>query len=845
MKPIADPIFQALFQSEVPRIILMANAPHYTIIDYNRAHQQATARTVDNRGKSIWTAYQPSIAGSDGPARLKAALEEAIVTRAIVKMPIFRYDILNDGSDAVLQRWWQLEILPIADEHGVIAYLLVTTYNVTETIEGERRTHELHEELQFSTNELELVNDRLKITLNELQHANDALEQLNVQLEKRVQSGIQAIANSESSLRSLVMAAHYPLMILRGRDWIIEIANQPLVNLWDKTIAEVTGQKLMDILPEIVDQPFPTYLHQVYDSGIGYGQEEQVFYYNAPSGPATKYVSFYYDPLRDDDGAVVGIIVAADDITAKVEQRRLLESSLAKEQRLVEEMSSLNDELAATIEELSATNEELLDAQKQLGKKHDELIESEERFRLLIKQAPVGICVIRAKDFVVLEVNDGYLSLVGKKRDELENKPIWDAVAEVATDYAPIMNGVISSGKPFIAVEHALTLVRYGQPEVVYIDFVYEPVLSSEGMVTAVMVVAINVTEKVKARQAIEEASARTQLAVEAAEMGTFEYSYETNNVVTSTRFNEIFAVSNPTSRADLLRFYHPEDIQVSAQAHARAAREGKMLYEARIIHPDESLHWIKVQANVIYQVDGTPSKLMGTIQDITDFKRLQQQKDDFISIASHELKTPITSLKASLQLLMRMQDNPTAALFARLLSQANRSMERINSLVNDLLNVGTIGSEAVGLRKHTFTLKTLLDECCSHIREAGKHDLVFQGDVSLQVTADEHRIEQVVVNLVNNAAKYAPDSKEIILQVEREGKFAKVSVRDKGPGISVDKQAFIFDRYVRGDDGKVPTAGLGLGLYISADIVQRHGGTIGVDSTVGEGATFWFTLPL
>lgn len=846
MNQIAAPIFQALFQSAVPRIILAADAPDFTIIDYNKAHQQATAnRTDDHRGQSIWTAYEPRIAGSDGPALLKNALISAISSASVVKMPVFRYDIFQQDGKAILPCWWQLEIMPVADEQGEIAYLLVTTHNVTDEVQRDRRSDELHEELLLSSKELALANDRLNATLQDLQEANQVLERFNLELESRVERGVKAIAQSESSLHSLVMTAHYPLMILRGKNWVIEHANQALVNLWEKTIEDVTGQELMDVLPELVDQPFPAFLRQVYESGVGYGQEEQIFYYNSPSGPATKYVSFYYDPLVDENGLVLGIIVSADDITAKVEQRQLLERSLANEQSLVEETSSLNDELAATVEELSATNEELMDAQDKLAAKHDELVDSEERFRLLIRQAPVGICVIRASDLLVVEVNDNYLELVGKTRQELENKLIWDAVAEAATDYAPIMDEVIHSGKAFVATEHQLLLVRFGEPEIVFVDFVYEPVIAASGTVTAIMVVAINVTEKVNARKTIEEASARMQLAVEAAEMGTFEFSYENNEVVTSERFNEIFNVVNPKSRSELLRFYHPEDLHLSAQAHVRAARDGKMLYEARIIHADQSVHWIKVQANVIYNSDGEASKLMGTILDISDSKRLQQQKDDFISIASHELKTPITSLKASLQLLMRMQDPSAGALFTRLLSQANRSMERINALVEDLLNVGTIGSEAVKLNKTTFTLKTLLDECCTHIRESDRHELIFEGDALLQVTADENRIEQVVVNFVNNAVKYAPNSKKIYLIVDKQGDYAKVSVRDNGNGIPLEKQKLIFDRYVRADSNSLQIAGLGLGLYISADIIHRHHGEIGVDSTPGQGATFWFTLPI
>ena len=116
---------------------------------------------------------------------------------------------------------------------------------------------------------------------------------------------------------------------------------------------------------------------------------------------------------------------------------------------------------------------------------------------------------------------------------------------------------------------------------------------------------------------------------------------------------------------------------------------------------------------------------------------------------------------------------------------------------------------------------------------------------MELQVYADAERVNQVVINFVNNAIKYAPESKEIKINIEKVTDMAKVSVSDKGPGISADKLTHLFDRYYRVDTSGVQYSGLGLGLYISAEIIKKHNGQIGVDSELGKGSTFWFTLPL
>jgi len=179
-----------------------------------------------------------------------------------------------------------------------------------------------------------------------------------------------------------------------------------------------------------------------------------------------------------------------------------------------------------------------------------------------------------------------------------------------------------------------------------------------------------------------------------------------------------------------------------------------------------------------------------------------------------------------------------------RLIEQSARSMEKISELVEDLLNVTRIKEGQVMLTKKKFSIAGLLDECCSHLRQLGTHKLVVQGNKELQIVADENRIEQVIFNFINNAVKYAPSSREIFLTIEDLDNSVKISVRDTGPGIPPSMVPHLFDRYFRADQTGAQVSGLGLGLYISADIIRRHGGEIGVDSVEGVGTTFWFTVP-
>jgi len=261
--------------------------------------------------------------------------------------------------------------------------------------------------------------------------------------------------------------------------------------------------------------------------------------------------------------------------------------------------------------------------------------------------------------------------------------------------------------------------------------------------------------------------------------------------------------------------------------------------FEPRSFSPQDRLVLEALARVVMEQMD----LRLGVIRETELQKELLEKKDEFISVASHELKTPITSLTASIQLLDRLRNNPDPKLLDRLVTQANKSLAKLNRLVADLLNTSRIASGHLELRKTVFKPAELARDCCNHVRSEGKFEIMVEGDQNVEVFADEQKIDQVLVNFVNNAAKYAPDSLQILIRISRETGFVRIAVTDKGPGISPDHLPHIFERYYR--SAQHNNSGLGLGLYICAEIIRRHGGDIGAISKPGEGSTFWFTLPL
>ena len=254
---------------------------------------------------------------------------------------------------------------------------------------------------------------------------------------------------------------------------------------------------------------------------------------------------------------------------------------------------------------------------------------------------------------------------------------------------------------------------------------------------------------------------------------------------------------------------------------------------------------YILVNAAPIFDKDNNITGSIGTFMDVTRRRMAIQQKDDFIGVASHELKTPITVLKTSIQLLDRLKHNPSHEMLPVLIEQANKGMKKLGYLVEDLLDVSRLKEGQLSLNKKHFSLQEMLEDAVAHLHLEKRSHVLVAGDSKLNLYADPNRIEQVVVNFINNAVKYAPDSKEIIINIERLETNVRISVTDQGPGIEKEKQLHIFDRYFRTDYSGEQYSGLGLGLYISAEIVKKHGGQIGVESEPGSGSTFWFTLPL
>lgn len=232
--------------------------------------------------------------------------------------------------------------------------------------------------------------------------------------------------------------------------------------------------------------------------------------------------------------------------------------------------------------------------------------------------------------------------------------------------------------------------------------------------------------------------------------------------------------------------------------------------------------------------------------QSFQTLKDWNRNKDDFMNITAHELKTPLTNMKAILQLLARVkyQGEEESKKTSMYVEKANTQVKRLLEIVYDLVEMYRINSGDLSLTFSSFTIRELTDSCLGTFKP-DKNTLVVHGETEIHVQADRAKLEQVMHNLVSNALKYSLDGTEVRIAVQQENTQIRFSVYNEGIGIPPEKLPYVFDRYYRVEQTSQNYSGMGLGLYISKGIIEKHGGQIGVDSEVGQYANFWFTLPL
>ncbi|WP_158827462.1 PAS domain-containing sensor histidine kinase [Mucilaginibacter lacusdianchii] len=451
--------------------------------------------------------------------------------------------------------------------------------------------------------------------------------------------------------------------------------------------------------------------------------------------------------------------------------------------------------------------------------------------------------------------NNAYLKILGTGVNSKHPKALGqkgeDTWQEIWPIISPMIEGVLTTGNSVYLEDQLIPIYRNGKLDDVYWTFSYNPIRGVQGVPEGILVVC---TETTRTNQLLQQNEQQLKRVMDHMAEGVGITDTSGQIIYSNPMAHQILDTNSerfPERTSNSPEWYniHLDGTPMADSEHptmvAMATKKPVFNYELAIERPGSRRMYLTMNAAPIIDIEGNVTGAVGLFTDITEKKELERRKDDFISVASHELKTPITSLKMALQILERLKNTPTSAALPKMIDQAGRSVDKVISLIDSLLNATRMNEGQLQLQKKTFAVIDLLRTSSSHIVANGKHEVHIECDESLQLHADEHRIEQVLINLLNNAVKYAPDSPIIYLKAEQQSEFVRISVRDTGPGIPAEKILHLFDRHYRADFSGTQYSGLGLGLYISAEIIKRHGGKIGVHSDLGKGSTFWCDLPL
>jgi PAS domain S-box-containing protein len=373
------------------------------------------------------------------------------------------------------------------------------------------------------------------------------------------------------------------------------------------------------------------------------------------------------------------------------------------------------------------------------------------------------------------------------------------------------------------------------------------PLLDEAGAVNMVLVSTIDITTQKEAERLILQSEEKFRTLAETLpqliwitnELGQQEYA--------SKRWKEYSGIE-PQGFETWQQMVHPDDLPVISEAWINSMRNGSLYRsEARLKNKESKYRWHGVHGEPIKNGSGKIIKWIGAFTDIDDQKRAIQQKADFLSIASHELKTPVTSLKAFTQILQMKLEKDGNKEAVYLLARMHKQVDKLTDLIVDLLDATKVENGELEFFIEDFTFNDLVIETVEEIQlTAQSHKIIVEHSKAKIVKGDKNKIGQVITNLISNAIKYSPKADKIIVSITNGKNKIKFCVQDFGIGIANEKQAKVFTRFFRVSGDKENTfPGLGLGLFIASEIIKRHKGKISLQSEEGKGSTFCFTLPL
>jgi len=515
----------------------------------------------------------------------------------------------------------------------------------------------------------------------------------------------------------------------------------------------------------------------------------------------------------------------------------------------------------------------------------------------------IATAIYTTNDLIIEAVTNAMLTFWGKTRD-IVGLPLEVAVPELlGQPFLDQMKNVLRTGETFVGKGVPANLVVNGQLQTRYYDYEYTALYNDTGDIYCLLHTTSDATERIFGLEALEhekqhllriekEQSLNEELATANEALGasneelriTQEQLNQLNieledrikkrtidleqsedrmrfilnsipqqvwiaapdgllNYVNNMVCNDLGVEMEAIIGYSWKKYIHPDDMHDAFNKWMHAVENGhEYTTEFRLLFSDGTYHWHLVRAVPLIE-NGQIQLWLGSNTDIELQKLNEQKKDEFLSIASHELKTPLTSIKAFNQLVSRGGDPERVATFVK---KSADHIQRLEKLIADLLDVTRMNAGKLEYDMKPFSFKQLITDSVENIQQLSpNHYISLQHVVDMTITGDHFRLEQVMINFLSNAVKYSPEGKRVLVDCQIKNDNIIVSIQDFGIGIDQTHINKLFDRYYRVDNTAMRFDGLGLGLFISAEIIKQHRGSVWIESTLGQGSTFYFSLPI
>lgn len=862
------PLDLQIFECLPGNFLLLSPALH--IIGMSEGYLRFKGKTREALTGSYLFAIFPEPDYSRGVA---ASLKKVQETGQADELPVIRFDVSDDTGN-LQERYWKTINQPVSGKDGQLQYIIHQTAEVTAEVLKEKKIQEALITKQKAAATARLQAEQMQRLFHDIPaqiaivRGPDLVDDyINPQYQRELFPGREVLG--------------LPLLVA-----LPEIAGQPIWDVLQKVYRSgkpyIQNEMLIPLPPHKGAALEENYFNLVYQPLLNEAGEIYAilsFKYeitmhvaarkaleitardlataNGNLNNALEDLQVLHEELQSSSEELTSsneqLISAQDELnllnkdleTRIAERTRELQESFEEQQALNEEISAVNEEMAAANEELSVTNEELSETQQLLQQTLIGLSQSEQRFRNLVSDATVGIILLTGPDFEVSIVNNTYGSLIGRTAAELDNRRLFDVIPEAEAVFRPIIEQVRESGESVYLYDQPYLIYKDGANIEGFLNLIYQPYREADGKISGVMVLCQDVTTQMAARLELEKSEGRFRFLLNAIPQqvwtATPDGALDYVNQVISVDFGH---TAESVVGHGWQEFVHPDDLPHALEKWVRALQSGReYLVEFRLKFADGNYYWHLARAVPLVE-DGAVRLWLGTNTNIHAQKNNEYKKDEFLSIASHELKTPLTTIKAFFQLAKK--DAGEHKILNQFVGKAERQLERLGRLIEDLLDVSKINAGKMVYNMEDFDFGLALADIVDGMQQtAARHRIEIKTNCTTTYYGDRHRIEQVLVNLINNAIKYSPDGDHVNVNWELDRQNQIVSIQDFGIGIAEEHLKDLFDRFYRVDNSSARFQGLGLGLFISAEIVKRHGGSFWIESKLGTGSTFYFLLPL